>query len=95
MLPIGSNCIAGWRAESLQEDTQDVQVAIEFLGSEKTLLGNKRPVTKMPPGEIAVAEFLSLSLHFSSLTLLGPNSLLLMRGQVTQDSVGQKERKLV
>ena len=60
-------------------------MAIEFLGSKKSLLGNKRPVTKMPPGERAVAEVLSLSLHFSSLTLLGPNSLLLVRGQVTQE----------
>lgn len=79
----------------LARDTQVVQVAIEFHGLKKSLLGKKGAGYQTPPGAKAAVEFLSLSLHFSSLTLLGPNSLLLMRGQVTHDSGGQKERKLV
>lgn len=62
--------------ESLQETTQEIQVATPFHEYEKSYLEKKRPVTQdCSPGEIAVADMLPLSLHFPSLACLDTNSL--------------------
>lgn len=67
-----------------------------LLEQNKIRKKQRRTVTQLSPGKIAVAEILNRFfpfLHFSSRASLGTNSLHVGRGRGTEASLGQKEGK--